>query len=407
MSEARLADALARLEDNKTLRLPLRSRDLFGRLALRFLWRRHLKWQVEVNEAVKDAVAALRDMAGAQRRDLAGLIERAGNGSDFATREQLRVELEVLRRSDQNMMAGLNQRLYSAVGALRTELGDLRLRLADKTEDAGGVDDRLAAVEERITGLVAAARDARFRHARLDLFLDDARAARTSGTVGSTDDVPSTDVPARPAHLELAVAELLDGPVEGVRTARAAYLPVVRDAREAGATGPVFDVAPGRGEWLEVLRAAEVPARSASANPLVVRHCAELGQVLAEADALDALAGAGVRSLGAVTAFRLVERLTPDALARFVDLAARALQPGGVLVVETPNAAGAATGDFHLDPFARQPVHPVYLRFLAEAAGFAKVELRYPDTGPFGGWPADLGAAPDRRADRYCLLAWM
>jgi hypothetical protein len=402
MSEARLADALARLEDNKTLRLPLRSRDLLGRLALRFLWRRHVKWQVEVNLAVSDAVDALRELQGTQRSALAELTGRAGRGSDFATQEQLRVELEVLRRSDHNMMAGLNQRLYSAVGGLRTELGDLRLQLADKAENAGDVDDRLAVIEEQITGLVAAARDARLRHAQLDLFLDSARAARGS----STADVRA-EVPDRAAHLELAVAELLDGPAEGVRNARGAYLPVVRDARAAGATGPVFDVAPVRGEWLEVLRTAEVPAVAASANPLVVRHCADLGYTLDDRDPLDALAAAGARSLGAVTAFRWVERLSPETLTRFVDLAARALQPGGVLVVETPNAAGAAAGDFHLDPFARNPVHPIFLRFLAEAAGFSKVELRYPDAGPLGGWPADMAADPARSADRYCLLAWM
>jgi hypothetical protein len=135
----------------------------------------------------------------------------------------------------------------------------------------------------------------------------------------------------------------------------------------------------------------------------VVRHCTGNGHDVAAADPLAALSELDGRVLGAVTAFRYVERLTPEGLARFVDLAGARLTPGGVLIVETPNPA--VTDDFHLDPFARQPVHPVFLRFLVEAAGFRDVEIRYPDGGPFHAWPADLSAPAARSADRYCLVA--
>ncbi|HEX4724638.1 MAG TPA: hypothetical protein VH333_19120 [Pseudonocardiaceae bacterium] len=368
MSDLRLADARARIEANRDLRLPLPARDLLGRIALRFLWRRGLKWQVEANLATRDAVDGVLELGAA-----------------------LRADLHDVRRQEQNMLAGLNQRLYSAVGALRTELSDLRLRLADKAEQADEVQTRLDGIEAELGALVAGARATRLRHAQLDLYLDQQRPA------APPDPVPPVR---RSALLELALVELLDGPADQVRTARSGYLPVLADAR-----GPVFDPAPARGDWLDLLRGADIPARAASANPLVVRHCAGLGHDVTSADPLSALSELDGRSLGAVTAFRYVERLTPDQLARFVDLAAARLLPGGVLLVETPNPAGAAAGDFHLDPFARQPVHPMFLRFLVEAAGFGEVEIRYPDSGPFGGWPTDLSAPPTRRADRYCLLA--
>lgn len=358
MSDARLADALARLEANRSLGLPLRSRDLFGRLALRFLWRRFVKGQVETNLATRDAVEALRDTVLAQQSAL----------DQLAGTEGFRADLEDLRRNDQNMMAGLNQRLYSAIGGVRTELSDLRLRLADRSEMAETATDRLAALEQRIGELVSAARDTRLRHAQLDLFLDQVRTVQATGA-----DTPEITAPPRADHLELAMVELLDGPAERLRDDLSQYLPVVRAARESGATGPAFDMAPARGEWLDLLRAAEIPAKAASTNTFVAKHCAELGHPLETAEPLDALAGAAQHSLGAVTAFRYAERLTPSELARFVDLAARALQPGGVLLVRTPDGAG---GDFHLDPFARGTVHPAFLRFLAEAAGFASVEIR-------------------------------
>lgn len=347
MSEARLADALVRLDQNKELRLPLRSRDLLGRLAMRLLWRRQVKWQIETNIATRDAVSALSEILHNQHQ---------------VPKAELAHEVQQLQRADQNIMAGLNQRLYAAIGSLRTELGDLRLQLVDTGLHAEKVDQRLNALEAQLAELTAAARDARLRNAQVDLVLDQFRQADRADTSAVT-------VPAVANGVELAIAELLDGPAEHVRAARAAHLPVVEGR------GTVFDAVPWRGEWFEVLREAGIPATGASANPSVIKHNAELGFRLEEADPLDALSYVDKRSLGAVTAFRFVERLSAEALPRFVALAAGSLRPGGVLLVES----AAAGPEFHVDPFALRPVHPTYLRFLAESAGFAEVEVEHHD----------------------------
>lgn len=382
MSEARFAEALSRLDENKQLRLPLRRGDILGRLALRFLWRRGIKWQVESNLAIRDALGNVREIAEEQRSALAGVSAAITEISDHsaASRDGLRAEIEELRRSDQNMMAGLNQRLYAAIGSVRSEIGDLRLQVADKQEHAGQVEARLDAIENDLATLVATARESALRHARLDSFLDAAR----------TNSVKAEAVPGRPDFLELSVSALLDGPAELARSRRAEYLPVVRDARGQDAGAAVFDVAPGRGEWLEVLRGEGIPFVAASTNPVVVDHCAELGLAVRPESALDALTASPRRSLAAVTAFRYAERQTPDDLARFVEAAALALRPGGVLLVETP-LVGA---DFHVDPFAIRPVHPTFARYLAESAGFAKVEIR------------EVPATARAGAEHYCLIAW-
>ncbi|MEV6241759.1 hypothetical protein [Lentzea sp. NPDC051838] len=347
MSEARLADALVRLDQNKELRLPLRSRDLLGRLMMRLLWRRQVKWQIETNLATRDAVNSLSEILHNQHQ---------------VPRAELAHEVQQLQQADQNIMAGLNQRLYAAIGSLRTELGDLRLQLVDTGLHAEKVDQRLDAIESRLAELTAAARDARQRNAQVDLALDQFRHADRT-------DADAVTVPARANGVELAIAELLDGPVDHVRAARAAHLPVVEGR------GTVFDAVPWRGEWFEVLREAGIPAVGASENPSVVKHNAELGFRLTEADPLEALSQVDKRSLGAVTAFRFAERLSAEGLARFVGLAAESLRPGGVLLVESP----VAGPEFHVDPFALRPVHPTYLRFLAESAGFAEVEVEQHD----------------------------
>lgn len=418
MSDAPLADAIARLDQHHELHLPLRRGDLLGRLALRVLWKRQVKWQVETNLAARDAVRELSGSLQQLRADVSDLRAHPASGGDAVVKqdldhavERLNAELDALRRGDQNIMAGLNQRFYALIGGVRTELSDLRLALAEKAEGNLELETRLRTLESAVAELNATARDARLRHAQLDLFLDRARTVdptETGTETGGSNGAASVAaaIPPRSAFLELAVAELLDGPTDQVRARRSAYLPTIKAARANGASGEVFDLAPGRGEWFEALRADGVPYLAASTNPLVVRQCAELGCTLRETDPLELLAATPKRSLGAVTAFRFVERLDPDLLARFVDLAAAAIQPGGALIIESPHTGGPAAKDFHLDPFAVRPVHPQFLRFLAEAAGFAGVEVRFPDAGPFAGWPEDITASEDERADRYCLIAW-
>src|SRR2546421_4943395 len=109
MSADRVAAALARLDEHRELHLPLRKSDLLGRLALRFLWKRQIKWQIEANLAIRDALEAVREQARAHQDQLAG-------GGTLVRHAELAHEIEQLRRHDQTMTAGLNQRLYSGLG---------------------------------------------------------------------------------------------------------------------------------------------------------------------------------------------------------------------------------------------------------------------------------------------------
>jgi hypothetical protein len=386
MSHARVADALDRLEQHANLHLPLRRGDLLGRLALRFLWRRQQKWQVETNLAARDAVSALSDELRAAEGHFQRWLDERG---ELVRAESLHKELESLYRNDQNLAAGLNQRLYSAVGGLQAQLSGLALQVTESAERSGGAETRLKELETQLERVLAAAEQVRLRNVQVDLFLD--RVRREPDAVPAAADA----VPGRDSFLEIAVEALLDGSAERARDAVRAYLPIIEEARKSGATGAVLDMAPGRGGWPEVLAAAGVRYRTASRNALVRKQCEAVDVEVADADPMRLLEEATPGSLGAITAFRFAERLEPAALARFAELAAAALQPGGPLVVETP----LASADFHLDPFALRPVHPDFLRFLTEAAGFSHVEVRLP------GEAAVPVTAPGGR-ERYCLLAW-
>jgi SAM-dependent methyltransferase len=145
---------------------------------------------------------------------------------------------------------------------------------------------------------------------------------------------------------------------------------------------PVVDLGCGRGEFLELLREAGIEASGVEANAHAVRECREKGLEVQAGDLVGFLRERPLGSLGGVFAAQVAEHLPPPVLRELLAEAHRALRPGGLLVLETVNAASALA---FLDVFVRdltheRPLHPETLRFLAAAAGFSdvRIEMRNP-----------------------------
>jgi SAM-dependent methyltransferase len=140
--------------------------------------------------------------------------------------------------------------------------------------------------------------------------------------------------------------------------------------------GEVLDLGCGRGEALAVFGAAGIPARGVDGSEAMVEECRRQGLRAERADLFEALAAAAEGSLGGVVSFHVIEHLPGEALDRLVRLARRALKPGGVLVLETPNPASlvVASRNFWRDPTHLRPVHPETLEWLLRDAGFDPVE---------------------------------
>jgi O-antigen chain-terminating methyltransferase len=178
--------------------------------------------------------------------------------------------------------------------------------------------------------------------------------------------------------------------VERVRT----YLPTIQTAGAGTAERPVLDLACGRGEWLEVLRDAQLHGRGIDRNPLLVEQCRAHGFDVARGEILAYLRSAADASYGAITALHVVEHLTFTALVALLDETVRVLAPGGVAIFESPNAYNLLVGacTFHTDPTHHQPLAPEVLHFLAEARGLTRVEIRSLHRSP--GLPALADDAP-------------
>jgi SAM-dependent methyltransferase len=140
---------------------------------------------------------------------------------------------------------------------------------------------------------------------------------------------------------------------------------------------PVADLGCGRGELVGLLVAEGIAAVGVDSN---------LGQVVdgapelfVQADLFDWLDDQADGSLRAVLAMHVVEHLPLELQIRLVFESRRVLAPGGLLVLETPNALSISTAatNFWVDPTHHRPVHPLFLEFLATEAGFTDVATRH------------------------------
>jgi SAM-dependent methyltransferase len=164
---------------------------------------------------------------------------------------------------------------------------------------------------------------------------------------------------------------------------KAKLTPYLDDIASVSGSGSVVDVGCGRGEWLELLRDAGVASYGVDINKVVVERCVDRGLDVRAADALVHLREVPEGSVRAVTSFHVVEHLSLDTLVGLIDAALVALQPGGILVFETPNPTNVLVGaaSFYLDPTHLKPLHPQFLEFLLQARGFAAVDGRFLNQG--------------------------
>ena len=131
----------------------------------------------------------------------------------------------------------------------------------------------------------------------------------------------------------------------------------------------------------------------------MVALCESKGLRAVRDDVLTHLAGVPAESLGGIFAGHLIEHLSAGAVQQFLAMAHRALQPGGVLVCETPNTLClfVIANTYYRDPTHQRPLHPETYQFLATLAGFADIQLRYslPVPSQYTAEPLNMPAEAD------------
>ena len=282
------------------------------------------------------------------------------------------------------VLRGLNSGLRQGEASLATRLDQLVAPLADLQARLLRVDaDNAARVAELDADLQARLlrvdADNATRVAALDAEV--ASLKRELDSQKPIVDALRARAPLAEEELEALYAAFMDrfrGSREVIAERVRTYLPTIQSAGAGTAERPVLDLACGRGEWLEVLRDAQLQARGIDSNSLLVEQCRARGFDVARGELLAYLRSAADASYGAITALHVVEHLPFSALVALLDETVRVLAPGGVAIFESPNAYNLLVGacTFHTDPTHHQPLAPEVLHFLAEARGLTRVEIR-------------------------------
>ncbi len=178
----------------------------------------------------------------------------------------------------------------------------------------------------------------------------------------------------------------------------AEHLHILQSAQARTQALPIVDIGCGRGELLEVLSENGIKANGVDTNLSSVEACQQQGLSVERSDGLEYLHKQGDTSLGGVVALHVIEHLPFATLIRLLNEAHRALAPGGVLLLETPNPGNVLVGahNFYFDPTHRHPLPAGLMQLALEACGFTQVEIL-----PLHAYPEELHITGGELAKRF------
>ena len=152
------------------------------------------------------------------------------------------------------------------------------------------------------------------------------------------------------------------------------YLPLLkRHAR-------VLEIGCGRGEMLDLLREAGVPATGVDVDEAMVARCRRKGHAVEQMDGVTYLRDQPDASVPAIFAAQVVEHLAYEELLSFLHLSRAKLAPGGQLIFETVNPhAIDAFKTFWTDLTHQRPIFPEVALAWCWLLGFDQAYVFFPN----------------------------
>jgi O-antigen chain-terminating methyltransferase len=307
----------------------------------------------------------------------------------------------------------LNQQLFEQVTVLQGQLQEISDRLAATDEDLKSLestnerlsinltvtderlrstDERLRSTDERLRSTDERLRSTDERYIRNDNYLKNDLAQQKRLIALFLEEARQRlPEPFSKEQLQTFVNEeqhLLDafyvafedrfrGSREEIISRLKVYLPQIAEAKVGKEDSPILDIGCGRGEWLKLLQESGYIARGIDINRTMLEQCRARGLEAIEGDAVAYLESLADASLGAVTGFHIIEHLPFSLLIKLLNEIVRVLQPGGLVIFETPNPQNVLVGsnNFYIDPSHLNPLPSPLSQFLLEHAGLNSVEV--------------------------------
>jgi SAM-dependent methyltransferase len=136
-------------------------------------------------------------------------------------------------------------------------------------------------------------------------------------------------------------------------------------------SSPVLDIGCGRGIFLELLSDSGIEAFGIDHSEEALAACRQKGFSVRREDAKSYLS-AETGHFGGIFCSHVIEHMGYEDAVAFVDLCHRALRPGGLLLIVTPNPEDICimSDIFWLDPTHVRPYPKLLLQAMMESAGF-------------------------------------
>jgi 2-polyprenyl-3-methyl-5-hydroxy-6-metoxy-1,4-benzoquinol methylase len=147
---------------------------------------------------------------------------------------------------------------------------------------------------------------------------------------------------------------------------------------------PALDFGCGRGEFMDIMRKRNINCWGIEIDPKLAADAQERGLRVETGDGVQILASQPDESIGAIILLQVIEHLSIQQQIDVIALAYDKLKPGGRIIVETvnPQSLYNYAHAFFIDPTHTRPVHPAYLSFAFEQAGFSEVKWQWRNPPP-------------------------
>lgn len=276
----------------------------------------------------------------------------------------------------------INRQLRETIDGTVAGLDELRTWLHNNNRTLEDLVERMAPVEGFVSASRAVPDPDSLRLERFD-----------AGTAGRVVGYRRGALGVRPEDDYVAFEDAFRQSEEVIRERQRPYLELL------GSRQPVLDVGCGRGEFLELLREAGIPARGVDLDGGMVARARAKGLDVEQQDGVALLERLPEGSQGAVFAAQVVEHLPYERLLAFLRQSFRALAPNGILVAETVNPhSPSALKNFWFDLTHQHPVFPEVLLTLCRGVGFEQAYVFHP------GGTGDVDRDREQAGD-YALIA--
>jgi SAM-dependent methyltransferase len=328
----------------------------------------------ELRQELTAQVAEIRHELIQQREQNEELAEEIGG-----VHQEQEAALRAIRSELVAQIGGVHQEREAALRAIRGELA----------AQIGGVHQEQTALQAEIIDELAQVRQAhtatfqemRERFSRVERRLRRFIAASTDGQNADLSEMqpslhhtkPMLRRTPEPSFDYFGYEEWFRGSEADIKERQRVYIEFFKDVE------PVLDIGCGRGEFLELAREAGIKASGVDLDLDMVLYCQEKELDVTREDAFAYLESVPDVSLGGIFAAQVVEHLEPTRIIALVNLCQRKLQPGGVLLVETPNpiCLTVFAKGFYMDFSHIRPINPEAMKFLFESAGFQHLQVKF------------------------------